>query len=664
MTDQIISHYRLVRKLGSGAFGEVWEGVHIDFEEMRVAVKLLHMDLARDEGFVQRLKQECLTLHTLQHPNIVGFRDLVLSGDRPAMVMELVEGEDAFELVQQGGLSPERVLVVGRDALTGLSFAHQKGVIHRDIKPSNLFVCEDGTTKLLDFGIAKAADGTNATRTGTIQGTLQYIAPEQFSGTKANASSDLYALGLSIVELLTGQPACPVGAMPEQFAWHLTKGLKNSDRGTIPVGLWSVLLKLAATEASDRYSSAAEALAAWNAVALSSEAVSSASAPATPPSTVSLDLAEASKLVDGRAAQSLPPQSVVMSLSEVEQPLSTSGPLIAKPSSEEAPESGVRKPSGGGKGFLFGGLGVLALVGGYFAYGSMVQSGLSSNVEAIRIEAEGFGLFVPSAPYDEDSVSDLESELARKRVRKGELESLISSVEVSGGRFIMGCLPSDGDCDSDEKPRHEVVISHDMIVMRTEVTQGLYESVMGQNPSYFSSCGKDCPVEQVSWYDAVRFANKLSEEMVLSKCYEINGEEVSWSDGNCIGWRLPTEAEWEYLAGGGGDHKYSGSDSIGDVAWYNVNSGSEAHSVGQKQANGFGLYDMTGNVWEWTWDWYGDYSSSSVTDPRGPSSGSYRVRRGGSLNVYAGGARVSNRFNFGGPSSRALSLGFRLVRNP
>ena len=106
MTDQIISHYRLVRKLGSGAFGEVWEGVHIDFEEMRVAVKLLHMDLARDEGFVQRLKRECLTLHTLQHPNIVGFRDLVLSGDRPAMVMELVEGQDAFELVQQGGLSP------------------------------------------------------------------------------------------------------------------------------------------------------------------------------------------------------------------------------------------------------------------------------------------------------------------------------------------------------------------------------------------------------------------------------------------------------------------------------------------------------------------------------------------------------------------------------
>ena len=92
MKGQVVSHYRLVSKLGAGAFGEVWEGVHNDFEEMRVAVKLLHMDLVRDEGFIQRLKRECLTLHTLQHANIVGFRELVLSGDRPAMVMELVEG--------------------------------------------------------------------------------------------------------------------------------------------------------------------------------------------------------------------------------------------------------------------------------------------------------------------------------------------------------------------------------------------------------------------------------------------------------------------------------------------------------------------------------------------------------------------------------------------
>ena len=108
----------------------------------------------------------------------------------------------------------------------------------------------------------------------------------------------------------------------------------------------------------------------------------------------------------------------------------------------------------------------------------------------------------------------------------------------------------------------------------------------------------------------------------LSECYRISGTNVTWSDVNCSGWRLPTEAEWEYLARGGGEHKYSGSNSIGDVAWYRDNSGRETHPVGQKQANGFGLYDMTGNVWEWTWDWYGDYSSGSVTDPRGPSSSS------------------------------------------
>ena len=361
MKGQVVSHYRLVSKLGAGAFGEVWEGVHNDFEEMRVAVKLLHMDLVRDEGFIQRLKRECLTLHTLQHANIVGFRELVLSGDRPAMVMELVEGEDAHQLSQKGPLSAQRMLEIGRDALMGLSFAHKKGVIHRDIKPSNLFVCRDGTSKLLDFGIAKAADGSKATKTGTIQGTLQYMAPEVFSGDGGTQSADLYALGLSFVELLKGAAACPDGSMPEQMAWHLMKGLESEAQVDIPEPLWAVLQRLCAKDVTHRFANADEALQAWNSIpksALRSETTKPSSAPmnpspskepapqpelsaqSLPPDTVLLDSsAEGIPQAVPRAGHSLPPETVVLAPS---QP--SSEPSVS--SSTLPPKTVMLKPSG------------------------------------------------------------------------------------------------------------------------------------------------------------------------------------------------------------------------------------------------------------------------------------------------------------------------------
>lgn len=230
---------------------------------------------------------------------------------------------------------------------------------------------------------------------------------------------------------------------------------------------------------------------------------------------------------------------------------------------------------------------------------------------------------------------------------------------VSGGSFMMGCLPGDDVCSSNEKPRHAVTISHDMEVMTTEVTQGLYESMMGKNPSQFK--GSDRPIENVSWFDVIAFSNALNRELGLDVCYTKTVEGVSWSALDCNGWRLPTEAEWEYLARGGEENIYSGSNYVDAVAWYPGNSG-ETHPVGQKAANGFGLYDMSGNVSELTWDlWKRDYSSDSVTDPRGPSSGERRINRGGNWYVNAESTRSSRR-DISDPSSGGSHLGFRLLR--
>ena len=176
---------------------------------------------------------------------------------------------------------------------------------------------------------------------------------------------------------------------------------------------------------------------------------------------------------------------------------------------------------------------------------------------------------------------------------------------------------------------------------------------MGKNPSYHKNCD-NCPVERVSWDDIQEFLRKLNAA---------TGTKGTSTKGTGKRYRLPTEAEWEYAARGGQSAtatKYAGSNTIGNVAWYSSNAGSKTHAVGGKAANELGLYDMSGNVWEWCADWYGGYSSGAKTDPKGPSSGQLRVLRGGGWsNLLAWNGRVSYR-SLHTPGRRSSYFGFRL----
>jgi formylglycine-generating enzyme required for sulfatase activity len=189
----------------------------------------------------------------------------------------------------------------------------------------------------------------------------------------------------------------------------------------------------------------------------------------------------------------------------------------------------------------------------------------------------------------------------------------------------------------------------------TEVTQGEWQAVMGSNPSHFKNCGANCPVEQVSWDDAVGYANALSRREGLPECYAGS----TFTGLTCTGYRLPTEAEWEYAARAGTTTATHAD--RGTVAWFSENSGSETHPVGQKQPNAWGLYDMLGNVWEWTSGWYDRYPSGPVADPTGTGAGLNRVYRGGSWRLNARYARAAYRDN-DRPVNRSNALGFRLVR--
>ncbi len=269
-------------------------------------------------------------------------------------------------------------------------------------------------------------------------------------------------------------------------------------------------------------------------------------------------------------------------------------------------------------------------------------------------------------------------------------ESLYPMVDVMVGRFWMGSTNSEMGRNRDEQ-QHQVMLTQPFSIGQTEVTQGLWEQVTGQNPSHNRSCGSDCPVDNISWCDAVVFANMMSSASNLERVYSVpigfalgldthRCNELSSSvtrNWEANGYRLPTEAEWEWSAREMGyymsrrsssqvlisAHRFSGSSTASKVAWYEDTSRRRSHPVCQKEANLMDLCDMSGNVFEWVEDWYGaDTSMFSNTDPVGPTSGETKVLRGGSHQSPKNVIRNAFRYNTA-PGYRDGQMGLRLVRS-
>ena len=273
-----------------------------------------------------------------------------------------------------------------------------------------------------------------------------------------------------------------------------------------------------------------------------------------------------------------------------------------------------------------------------------VFNGILVGSHKVEIKKDGYGT-------DSKTVSILEGQTASLSGVLTNVDNIsipvkygisIDMVRVEAGTFTMGATAEMKNTEDSEKPTHRVTLTNDYYIGKYEVTQALWQAVMGNNPSY--SKNYNLPVECVSWDDCQEFISKLNH---------ITGKTF----------RLPTEAEWEYAARGGNKsrgYQYSGSNNPSNVAWYDDNSGDKTHAVGTKQPNELGIYDMSGNVWEWCQDWYETYSSSSQVNPTGANSGSCRVVRGVSWYNNARNCRLSLRGS-NTPDFRSSNLGLRLV---
>jgi len=310
---------------------------------------------------------------------------------------------------------------------------------------------------------------------------------------------------------------------------------------------------------------------------------------------------------------------------------------------------------------------MLLLDGGDGSHSARVFKTLSTNNIAETYDDTTYTITVTRTgiiPYKKEGVSVIDGQMIDfvvSLIQGIKIIEGLTLVAIPAGTFSMGLANGSNDA----QPEHSVTFSSfEMSVY--EITQGLYKEIIGSAPSHFSEANPpeenhNLPVETVSWRDAITFCNVLSKKTGLDECYTESSGDCDFTKN---GFRLPTEAEWEYACRAGTTTLYYPGDAVSDLdraGWYQGNSFSCTHPVGLKTPNAWGLYDMHGNVWEWCSDWYGSYTSSSQTDPVGPQNGSSRVIRGGSCSDYSYWALSAYRLHYP-PDNRYITVGFRVVR--
>lgn len=559
---KVFGRYTLERLLGRGGMGVVWLARDGKLDR-DVALKYLPEAVAQDSEAIDDLKRETRRALELTHPRIVRIYDFVDDSRTAAVAMEYVAGSSLGLLKLE---QPQKCFTVAaltpwvKQLCEALEYAHTEAkIVHRDLKPANLMVDARGDLKIADFGISATISDTTTrvSKEASNSGTPVYMSPQQMMGEKPAATDDIYSLGATLYELLTGKPPFYTGNIVVQV------------QSKVPPSLATRREELGVT-------------------------VGGADGPGIP--------------------------------QEWEETIAA---CLAK-------DPAQRPQSAADVWLRINRVGVD--LGRERAVGTQQSRSSSGTTPTMAVPTPGKDWTVPGVG--------------------------IEMIWIEPGSFVMGSPECETGRRADET-QHRVMLTKGFWLGKYPVTQRQWQEVMGRNPSYFVAGNvlkeggwfsarrvmpdsDNCPVEQVSWDDSFAFCESLSDS-----------ERVVGRLSQSFRYRLPTDAQWEFACRGGTIGPFGGNDNLNRMGWYADNSSKRTQTVGQAKPNAYGLCDMHGNVWEWCLDWYSDYTGAMVSDPVGPSSGTFRVRRGGSWCDAAKCCRSASRgFE---PVFPKYHIGFRLA---
>lgn len=615
--------YKILQHIGAGGFGKTYL-VEDQLGEKKVVKEFFISSMCtRDvttqsvtvsvaenrQSFQEQLekfKEEARRIYSLSHPNIVKVSALFDENDTAYYVMNYVEGESLAQKSRKGKLSESQIMRYLDQLLSALDYIHSRGITHLDIKPGNIMIDHNDNVVLIDFGASKLfnAQSVNKTMMTSMRPpfTPGYAPIEQENGNVKDMGPhcDIYALGATLYYLYTGEKA------PSPFD-IFQNGLPPIPQASS--SMQKVIKGAMEFDKNHRIKNVAEFRAKLSEGC--EETVSGIQEVAEDPT---IEVEQPTEVAISEVTKSQPiepaPQVEEVPISVKQTPKTNRQNVSPKEVIQDA-----KPKKRWGKWMLLFPIIIVAVM-------TTIGVIISKNDN----EGENTEIFT-EIKYENNTITIPGTDISYKMVY------------VEGGTFQMGS--NDSEATYWEKPVHNVTLS-DYYMGETEVTQELWEAVMGTNSSNFRGLNK--PVENVSWEECQEFIAKLNE---------MTGKNFS----------LPTEAQWEYAARGGNKshgYKYSGSNTISEVAWYGNNSSLSTHRVGAKSPNELGLYDMSGNVWEWCSDRYGEYSASSQMNPTGPTTGSSRVCRGGGWDSSATYCRVVNRL-INSYGDRYFFYGFRLA---
>ena len=646
--------YMIGSTLGHGGFGITYLGWDLNLE-IRLAIKeYLPRDMATrtqdhhtitpftgptKEQFkygLEKFLEEARALAKFEDfPGIVSVRDYFKANSSAYFVMHFVEGVTLKEyLVQKGGRIPfDLALKILMPVFDALQEVHRTGLLHRDISPDNIYITEDGRVKILDFGAARYATGEHSRSLSVIL-KPGYAPEEQYrSKGKQGPWTDIYSLCATLYRTITGKtpPESLDRLAEESLEPPSALGVEISSQAE------SALLKGLSIRATERFQSVLDLQKAM----LKDDEPLPMPEPTPPPA-------------PEPKPEPIPDPTPEPLVDEKQR--DSSEPL---PSNDEPSSKKIEPDRKKGNRFPL----IAVLISIFLLIGIGVGS---KYLKSLKPVSSSFSSSTTDMSTQSQSTqkTKTENQSAQKKksvvLRHGDRFQNNLGMEfvyIAPGKFWMGS-PSNEPKREDNETRHQVALTKGYYIQTTEVTQGQWEAIMGSNPSSFKDCGSDCPVENVSWNDIQKYVKALK-----------NKDNQDY--------RLPTEAEWEYAARAGTNTLFAFGDCLstsqanydGNSPMPNCSKGTyrkRTVSVGSFSPNAWGLYDMHGNVYEWCQDWYGEYDTNGnglIQDPIGPSTGSYRVLRGGGWSINA---RICRSADRGGssPGYRGRFDGFRLAFSP